>query len=266
MLRLVIPISHADSGSALKLLSHLSGEGDSAKGLPVTLVLSKSLAAEADKFLDAAKKVSEDAEVKVLESEDDRGWPWSANHLFRSAVQHLCDTGNVFPWIWLEADSTPLTRDWAMRIATEYNLQRKPYLGTSRPSILRDKDGVERGTDGEHLIGVAVYPHDFYKRSLLWRYVADGPFDVYCRWEIRPAAHVSDLIAHDWKARNFRGDREKGLVWDGEDQTPIPAKSVLHHGCKDGSLLEAIWKTPAPEKPAGEKPKLPKITLAEEEE
>lgn len=260
MLRLVIPISHVDSDLALKLLAHLSEEGDSAKGSPITLVLSRSLSGEADKFRKVAGEVSEDVDVHVMTSEDERGWPHSANRVFQAAVQHLCDSGNKLSWLWLEADSTPLTRDWLSKITTEYALQRKPYLGTTRPTILRDKDGVAHGTDGEHLIGVAVYPADFYRRSLLWRYVSGGPFDVYCRWEICPVAHVSELIAHNWKSTNFRGDREKELVWDGEDQTPLPANSVLHHGCKDGSLLDAVWK-----KPSAKKPKPPTIKLEEEE-
>ena len=140
MLRLVIPISHVDSDAALRLLEHLSGEADDARKCPLTIVLSMGLAGQAEKFRTAGKEVSEDVTVKVLENENEEEWPQSANHVFRSAVQHLLDSGNTLPWLWLEADSTPLTRDWVTRIATEYNQCRKPYLGTAR--AFEQKDAI----------------------------------------------------------------------------------------------------------------------------
>ena len=270
MLRLVIPISHTDAELALSLLKHLSETSDSARNAPITLVLSNSVAPDEEKFRAAASEVSEDVTVKILNTEDERGWPWSANHVFQAAVRFLADAQNKNPWIWLEADCTPLTRDWLAQIETEYNRAGKPYLGTVRPTNLRDSEGVIQGTDGNHLIGVAVYPPNFHKRSILWNYLAEGPFDVYCRWEIVPVAHNSDLFAHTWRASNFRGEREKGFLWDGEDQTPIPAMSVLHHGCKDGSLLKILRgevpPPPAPTKPTGKSRTVPVIKLEVDED
>lgn len=242
MLRLVIPISSADCDIATRLLKHLSEESDSARNRPLTLILAKPLFDRVEEFRTLGLKITDDVSVSVLTSEK-TGWPQGPNHMFQGAVQHLFETGNKSPWIWVEADSTPLTRNWVDTIELEYNTARLPYMGTARTSILRDSTGEPHGTDGEYLIGVAVYPPDFHNRSLLWRFLSQYPFDIYCRWEIRPRAHVSDLFAHNWKASNFRGDRKKGFVWDGEDQTPIPANSVLHHGCKDGSFLKAAWTT-----------------------
>ena len=259
MLRLIIPVSSVDAHLALALLNHLSDPSDSARGRPILLVLTRSVAKRSEEFLTAARKVSNDVELFVCPNEEESGWPMSANHLFRLAVG--ANSSSTLPWLWLEADCTPLTRDWVNQILTEYNACERPFMGTARPTRLVDAEGKQQGTDGEHLIGVAVYPSNFNRRSLLWNYAHGEPWDVYCRWEIRPAAHVSELFAHTWRASKFRGDREKGFVWDGDDQTAIPANAVLHHGCKDGSLLAAVWNPKPAAAPASSKKPIPVIKL-----
>lgn len=241
-MRIVIPVSAGDTDLALKLLQHLGDPSDSSHKYPATLVLSPLLVGQEKPLVDAAEKAFSSCSVKFASNEDTRGWPWAPNRMFSTAIEAMAGRDS---WLWLEPDCTPLTRDWLDQIATEYNIHQKPYLGTLRDTVLRDKDGVAQGTDGRHMIGVGVYPGDMAERSLLWKFFDSEPFDVYLRWEVTAKATESELIAHNWRSTNFRGKRGESLSWDGEDQTPIPAKSVLHHGCKDGSLLGFVSQAPS---------------------
>lgn len=237
-MRIVIPVSAGDADLALSLLKHLSDPSDSSHSREAVLLISPLLVDRQGELLEATRSAFASASVCVSPNEDTRGWPWAPNRMFSSAVERM---GGKEEWLWLEPDCTPLTRDWLDQIETEYHTFRKPYLGTTRETFLRDPEGKIHGADGRHLIGVAVYPGDMLDRSLLWKFFDEEPFDVYLRWEIVPHAHESELFAHNWKSSNFRGKRGEALSWDGEDQTPIPAKAVLHHGCKDGSLLRVVF-------------------------
>jgi len=106
--------------------------------------------------------------------------------------------------------------------------------------------------DGEHVIGTCVYPADFHNRSLLWSYVRtdDGPnvepFDVYLRHEMRPNTAVSKLIHNNWRTKNYEIGPKGEIYCDPIDDLsvygPVPANAAVVHGCKDGSLIEALQK------------------------
>jgi hypothetical protein len=118
--------------------------------------------------------------------------------------------------------------------------------------MLDRKSGEFVKVDGEHVIGTCVYPADFHNRSLLWSYVRidDGPnvepFDVYLRHEMRPNTAVSQLIHNNWRTKNYEIDEDGRIYCDPIDDKsvygPVPTNAAVVHGCKDGSLIEALQK------------------------
>lgn len=249
---LVFPVSKADVRLAIPLAGHMAALGGLMRHkLLVVGTLQTKDAAEV--ILEKLTPLFASASLFIPESECELGWPQSPNHLWSRTVRHLQRTHNRDPWYWFEADNTPIREDWLDAIETEYNQCGKPYLGAVQVTRMVDrKTGEFVKTDGEHLVGTGVYPADFPVRSLLWSYVRidDGPnvepFDVYLRHEIRANAAVSKLIQHNWRTENYEIDSDGRIYCDPIDDKsvygPVPPQTAVVHGCKDGSLIEALQK------------------------
>jgi len=249
---LVLPVSKADLKLATKLAGHLALLGNLARHrlLVVGTMLTKD---EAGVLKDQLAPSFAGADLFIPDSECELGWPQSANHLWARTVRHLQRTGNQEPWYWFEADNTPIREDWLDAVETEYNQAAKPFLGAVQPTRMLDRNtGEFVKVDGEHVIGTCVYPADFSKRSLLWSYtrIDDGPnvepFDVYLRHEMRPQTAVSKLIHNNWRTKNYEIDADGRIYCDPIDDLsvygPVPTNAAVVHGCKDGSLIEALQK------------------------
>jgi hypothetical protein len=249
---LVLPVSQADLNLATKLAGHIALLGNLARHrlLVVGTLMTKD---EAGVLKDQLAPSFAGADLFIPDSECELGWPQSANHLWARTVRHLQRTGNQEPWYWFEADNTPIREDWLDAVETEYNQAAKPFLGAVQPTRMLDRNtGEFVKVDGEHVIGTCVYPADFSKRSLLWSYtrIDDGPnvepFDVYLRHEMRPQTAVSKLIHNNWRTKNYEIDSDGRIYCDPIDDLsvygPVPTNAAVVHGCKDGSLIEALQK------------------------
>jgi hypothetical protein len=249
---LVLPVSKADLKLASKLAGHLALLGNLARHrlLVVGTLMTKD---EAGVLKDQLAPSFAGVDLFVPDSECELGWPQSANHLWARTVRHLQRTGNQDPWYWFEADNTPIREDWLDAVETEYNQAAKPFLGAVQPTRMLDRNtGEFVKVDGEHVIGTCVYPADFSRRSLLWSYTRIDaapdvePFDVYLRHEMRPNTAVSQLIHNNWRTKNYEIDADGRIYCDPIDDLsvygPVPTNAAVVHGCKDGSLIEALQK------------------------
>lgn len=250
-LLVVVPICQHDTDLAERLLQHCAHPDDAAHQYPALVVLSATLRDESDKWLSLAKKAFQSATLLVMEKEDNLGWPAAPNYMFRTTVNHLAVTGNKNAFFWLEPDNVPVTRDWLTRLYTEYNQAQKPYMGAKERTRMVDrKTGVFQKYDGYHINGSAIYPRDFHNRSLLWKFAVTEAWDVYCRWEIAPAAHATDSMVSRWRSRNYSKQGGK-LVFERheahQDDLDIPDAALVIHGCKDFSLFDALWPSGAVE-------------------
>lgn len=249
---LVFPVSKADLHLATLLAGHLEALGGLGRH-KLLLVGTLQTKEEAAALRDRLAPLFAEAALFVPSSECELGWPQSANHLWSRTVSYLQHTGNQEAWYWFEADNTPIREDWLDAIEEEYNQSGKPYLGAVQVTRMLDRaTGQFVKAEGEHVIGTGVYPRDFSTRSLLWSYVRtdDGPnvepFDVYLRHEIRPQTAVSKLIHNNWRTQNYEIGPKGEIYCDPIDDLsvygPVPAAAAVVHGCKDGSLLEALQK------------------------
>ncbi len=249
---LVLPVSKADLKLATQLAGHLESLGNLGKHR-LLMVGAYNTFADAAALEEQLAPLFAETNLFVPDSECEIGWPQSANHLWARTVRHLQHSGNKEPWYWFEADNTPIREDWLDAVEIEYNQAAKPFLGAVQPTRMLDrKTGEFVKVDGEHVIGTCVYPADFPKRSLLWSYtrIDDGPdvepFDVYLRHEIRPQTAVSKLIHNNWRTKNYEIDSDGRIYCDPIDDLsvygPVPTNAAVVHGCKDGSLIEALQK------------------------
>jgi hypothetical protein len=246
---IVIPVSHVDEHMAGALLDHLASPEDSARQFPALLVLSRTVA-DPDTLREKAEKAFASVSAVMMETEYAGGWPLAANRMFQFAVRTLARTGNKRFWYWLEADNVPTRRSWLTDLATEYNQNRKPFMGPKEPTRMNDRQGNFVRYEGFYINGSAIYPVDFHRWSTLWEYASQEPWDLYCRWEIFPKAHVSSLMTSRWSSSNYRLEDGK-LFFDSRsshsNQDPIdPEKVAVIHGCKDSSLLDILWRKEAP--------------------
>jgi hypothetical protein len=241
---LILPISAADSGLAENLIEWILELGGLGRHQALVVGARQARAAAES----AARRL--DAPVFIPDTECEIGWPASSNHLWFQTVLRLKNTRSRKPFYWFEADNTPLRRGWLDDVETEYNTAAKPFLGAVQATRLVDRaTGEFVRTDGEHVIGTCVYPGDFPNRSILWRYVRWDdknvePWDVYLRHEMRPQTQVSELIHNHWRTKNYEILRGGRIVCDPVDDRSVcgsvPRTAAVIHGCKDGSLIQAL--------------------------
>jgi len=247
---IVLPVSHVDEHQMIKLLEHLADPADSSHQHPAMLVCSRRVA-DVDRLASLAEKAFASVGRVVLETEPAQGWPLAANRMFQYAVVALRRRNNKLPWYWLEADNVPTRRSWLTELSTEYNQARKPFMGPKEATRLNDSRGRFVKHEGNHINGSAIYPADFTRWSILWEYATQEPWDLYCRWEIFPKAHCSELMASRWGSSEFKKSADGTLAFTSKsphsNQASVdPRKAAVIHGCKDDSLFKLLWEKEEP--------------------
>lgn len=146
------------------------------------------------------------------------------NSLFRQVAWHFY-LSKLGPWLFLEPDAIPCVRDWYQRIATDYELGRKPFMGFGVNPF--NHPGVP-----PHLSGVAVYPQD--TPQLAPKAVNPGSvaFDIAGVDQILPQAHHTQVIYHRYRAPGFTDQADF--------DTRVPNHLALYHACKDGSIYNFL--------------------------
>jgi hypothetical protein len=144
------------------------------------------------------------------------------------------------PFLWMEPDCVPITRDWLTRLATEYEEGFRPYMG----SVITTDPKLNRETmPPQFMAGCGIYPNnailglqEFCGGTLAW--------DVAAARYMVPRTHATGSIQHYWgdvgKPPSFvtvRTGNEGPNVF-----TPdfVTERAVLFHRCKDGTLIDVL--------------------------
>ena len=265
-MNLVIPTSRFDT-KLLPDLAKVIKKFGPYKGHNLIVVPTETAVQEANDFCATIATLFDNAVVEpvVLNIE---GWPIAPNRQWREIALLMQRKYADGPWFLMEPDVTPVADLWLQAIDTEYKKSGKPYMGCLVPTrhVRRLPDGrTERTTLGEHMVGgVAVYPPDAAARSVLiaaldrqmvWAREPLEPYDVRMRMEIVPHAIHSNAICHRWGTVNYAKDGDTVTCSpspnnpEGTDHSgPVPAGTLVVHGCKDGSLAKLVlggWTCPA---------------------
>ena len=124
-------------------------------------------------------------------------------------------------------------------------------------SVVMDGDGLgsTEAKSGEHMVGIGVYPPEVEKYISDWEFIDDieKAFDWVLGWQIAPQTHDGGLILNSYRTRDYR--IEDGKVTCNNINTssnshdydrPITSKTILHHGCKDQSIVRLMQEGQIP--------------------
>ena len=244
----VLPISHVDAELAKKLCGWLE-EIDSGSYPHNTVVVFVTKLAE-PVFADvesALRKVFGKVEKVLQQTEDERGWPFSSNTIFREIAYYIGQHPEFSknPWYFFEADNTPVRKGWLREFEQEYKQSGKAFMGYLQPTLYEDKNTGEFVETWPHMVGTGVYPGDFCHRSHLIKFPYSTAFDIHHMGEVVSDLHtVNEMIQHNWGTSNYRDS--KGRIVCKAKKAPqyfakyVKPKSLVVHGCKDGTLIDAL--------------------------
>lgn len=178
------------------------------------------------------------------------GWPDGPNQAFQEVCQAIYARPDEQPWLWMEPDCVPTGPRWLDVIELEYRWNGKPILGR-----FEDTFNGNKKITGQHVNGVAVYPHDLFKTVPLIRTLTQATgehrrsgacppaFDVYiAHYTVKDCAE-SLSIQNYWKSHNFR-ETENGVECDFKNpysaSNIVDMEAALIHGAKDLTLLDIV--------------------------
>lgn len=247
---LVLPVSKSDAS----LIPTLARAFDKLGGLSGQEALIVSIAENLDLAEDYASQIRHLfrlVTVHIIDGNCPTGWPQACNFYFARTAMYLEFVRKLHePWYYFEADTTPLKPGWFEALETEYNLSGKPFMGVQQNTYRLHPVTSEVSTDGTHMVGTGIYPPDMSKYSVLYRYLEDVPWDVFCQWEIVPNMHATNLIQHNWSTSHYRkGPGNQVICDDYKDNRggikhnfPLRSDAMLLHGCKDTTLANLLLK------------------------
>jgi hypothetical protein len=232
----IIPVSASDFDKLpkfVKVLQKLGGLG-SHKGI---LIPTQEVASKAFEIARPLEMLfGEYTEIK-LSVNPSEGWPYACNVHFQHAVSSTIGLLDG-PFMWMELDCCPIKNGWADTLQREYISKERPYMGPIRDTAPR----VNWPCEGQHMVGVAIYPQDFHRRTVLWNYPGTDPFDIFMRDAIFPFAAPTDSIGHFYHSREYEVSDDGGIHCKGEfgQLEWIEGNMVVVHGVKDDSLYDII--------------------------
>jgi hypothetical protein len=186
----------------------------------------------------------------IINENTKQGWPVGPNSYWQQTIIYLRNIKNKNPWYWMELDVTPLKDEWLDELQEDYINTALPFFGcVSESSYFYPS----------HLSGCSVYPADISEYNNNWKWVHNSnmAFDILCSGEI-----MKYLVFDSYKMLNFfktekykfnkknkTFDMQKiNMPFDNGREKDIEKKeivlgfSLLHHGCKDGSLAEEVME------------------------
>jgi len=242
-IQVCMPVSHVDAG-LLRENMYFARQLGCRIEQPVLLVATRRAAPDVDKLRWFLDNIAEDVEVHVLEDEGEFGYPSAANHLFIRTAELLRERGNELPWYFLEADNTPMRRDWLDLVSTEYYERGKPFLGPC--DSLEWTPMARRQYPKGVMNGSSVYPADFCDRVpwLFNGWVPQEPFDLVISQTIMEYVADAETMRHCWKGQDcyISDGFIRGSLGDDtkEFRMPLTEKLSVFHGIKDRSLRTAL--------------------------
>lgn len=169
-------------------------------------------------------------------------WPWGPNWAFYNAANFMAMSESD-PWLWLEPDCVPLTKDWLDALESEYRESHSLFMGHVHDLTKLNLDGYP----ASYMNGTAIYPakaarycFDGYLSFLRGRKVA---FDIALSPAIMDRVHHTERIYHIFR---HGGSNDITFVdapnqgWVRYSRQDIPEPTVMFHQCKDGSLIDLL--------------------------
>lgn len=123
--------------------------------------------------------------LRILDSDDDRGWPFGANLMFRESAKHLEEFFDD-DFLWLEPDAVPMRPKWFSDIKRTYAAGRRPFMG----------ELVTAYGTRPHMSGVGVYSRKWRSLAPALIEATDDAFDNWAGPQIVPQMYDSGLIQH----------------------------------------------------------------------
>lgn len=244
---LVTPVCNKDMGQLTSLLNWMK-ELDSCSDITAFLVAEKGTDWRAiDKFYRKYFQY-----YYTWELQDDSGsntWPIPQNHIFKRVVQYLGGQFTSLPKIsdsftsffFMEPDVLPFDKNWFHRLKELYEEGNKPFMGSIVDTL---KNGA---VVGRHMNGAAVYPRNAIDYSASFVLSGGNPWDINSSKDIEGKVNdISDCYRITFGSFAFSGSFTRWACYqkfaDGEVKMVEGAfaRQFLHHGCKDGSLLDLI--------------------------
>lgn len=187
--------------------------------------------------------------IYELPGPNPKGWPKGPNAYWKKTIDFLLFAKNRDPWLWMETDLIPVKKNWATILEKEYIRAGKPFMGCVEANKVYTSDGIEL-VHGEHMVGIGIYPPDIDKYSTNWKHIdkANVAFDWVCGYEMVPHTHRTPMIHNAFRTVNYRIENRKIVCSDIVPKVtrgtfadrPITKDVILHHGCKDGSLVQLM--------------------------
>ena len=243
-MKIVIPIADSDV-HRINLFAWAINEYGPYPEHELLIVSSKDSMFFADKLYELIKDNFGKKSLSTFTGIIEKGWPIGPNIYWKMTIELLRETGNTSPWLWMETDLVPLKKNWINLLEAEYNRAGKPFMGAIESNKLRTRKNVEVKF-GEHMVGIGIYPPEINKYISDWEFIDDieKAFDWVLGWQIAPQTHDSEMILNSYRTINYR--LEDGKITCNNSHTnfsshdynrPITNKTVLHHGCKDQSII-----------------------------
>lgn len=220
-----IPVCERDAWLVLKNLAWLRSLKQNPRGLHCLITCEKGF--NEILIVEEAKQVFE--RVSVYKYEPFAGnpsWPEPQNYAWQKTARQIA-AEKLGPWLWWEADATPLTPDWLNRLAGEYSKGSKPFMGA----------WVNELPDIHYMAGVGVYPEQVVLHTKQALYCTRVPFDMVAWKEMQQShdlCHVTSLIQH---IRTINPPLFKNIEKLRATLTP---DAVLFHPCKDGRVIDLL--------------------------
>lgn len=157
----------------------------------------------------------------------DKNWPRPQNWAWQQTARFIAETNKEMPWLWWEADATPLVSGWFEALADAYEKGKKPFAGH-----------IVEGAGNGHMNGVAIYPPDVRPYSTAAFLTRSAPFDRVLSRDISGQIYpMNDLIGHYLKPPG-RATVPIRCVADAREI--LESSNVIYHGSSDGALARYL--------------------------
>jgi len=252
-MKIVIPIADSDA-NRINLFAWAINEHGPYPEHELLVVASKDAQYLSDKLYLLIQHNFGKKNIESFEGYIEKGWPIGPNIYWKKTIELLRESGNTSPWLWMETDLVPLREGWIDTLEAEYKSAGKPFMGAIESNKVRTRRNVE-AKSGEHMVGIGVYPPEVEKYISDWEFIDDieKAFDWVLGWQIAPQTHDGGLILNSYRTRDYR--IEDGKVTCNNINTssnshdhdrPITSKTILHHGCKDQSIVRLMQEGQIP--------------------
>ena len=246
----VTTYGRADCGALLKRFNH---QFDLCGQLERRIVLIASADVHESQIADpynAAQKCYTEVEVGRIAAVPQRtDWPYNVNHAFQYTVQTLQGLMPFRPkvagyasFLYYECDMTPLTSDWADKLDEAYTKEGKPFAGYIHQTILNP---TKRKVT--HMNGGGCYPLDAKPYNTKIMLAERLPWDVngLCDEKLPQIGQLNDIYAHHYGTHSYKKGKDglECLRGNNKDAQVIKVDlsgKIIHHGCKDGSLIDFL--------------------------